>query len=199
MKKEHKNRMSHPVSYAYHVTNRVAYDDQPPAWTHLQAWPIRDDRYTASYNGVLRTLTQQVLYFSTTLMYGSLPTQTLYPIGGKRDDDYWRAIVPLSQFNDYRIIRLKKQTTDNGVDQVTLLLVPPEDLSLNQRVDEAIKKRHVRDLTGKENDYLYRNEATKEWRSNSYLHNGLKAWVNFAIPHNILIDAGTQWDDVSHM
>ena|SRR6218665_2025161 len=195
--------MSHLVSQAYHVTNCIAIvGQQPPAWTHLQAWPIRDDDYTTSYNGVLRTLTQQVLYFSTTLVGGSLPTKTLYPVGGQRNVNYWRAIVPLSQFNNYKIIHLKTQRTQQGVDQVTLLLVPPvldpEHLILNQKVNEAIKKGEVTELTGTVNDYLYRNETTKEWRSNSYLPNDQqKFWVNIAVPHNIPLSGGT-WDLVQH-
>ena len=159
-----------------------------------------DDPLTDSYNGVLKNLTEQVLYFSTTLMDGYPPSRTLYPTNGQSNVHYWRVVLPLSQFNNYRIICIKIQPTQTRAKQATLLLVPPEDLILNQKVDEAIKKGEVNELTGKQNPYLCRNEATKEWRSNSYHHhNNLNAWVNIAIPHNIPLSTSTLWDRVLHM
>src|SRR6218665_1301750 len=188
------NTMSHPVSYAYHITN-CADGEVPPTWSHLKTSPIKIDyAYTDSYNGVLKNLTEQVLYFSTTFMDGYPPSRTLYPTNGQSNVHYWCVVLPLSQFNNYRIICIKIQPTQNGVNQVTLILVTPGDLILNQKVDEAIKKREVSEFTGKVNDYPYRNETTKEWRSNSYKHhNNLNAWDNIAVPHNIPLSTSTLW------
>lgn len=194
---ENENTMSQQVHYAYHVTNRTEFEPRPN-WPYLKTSPTIE--MDVRYNGVLKNLTGKVMYFSTTLIGNNLPSKTLYPTYGKKGVKYWRAIVPLSQFNKYRIIHLESHPTDNGVDQVTLLLVPPEDLILNQKVNDAIKKGQVSEYyTGKVNEFLYRNEATKQWQSNSYMYNNLKAWVNIAVPHEVVLGVDTQWDIVEHM
>lgn len=185
--------MSHSAVYAYHVTN-CTDPRQQPNWSCLKTSQI--DRY---YNGVMADLITEGVYLSTTLRDGDLPQYTLYPTAGRSNDLHWRALVPLSRFNNYRIIPCHSVITTNGVEQFALLLVPPGDPNLNQRVDQAIWEQGVVELTGEVNDHLCRNETTKKWRTNSYMHKNLKAWVNIVVPHEILLGVDTKWDIVEHM
>lgn len=185
--------MSHSAFYAYHVT-KCTKPEPEPNWSYLETSKI--DRY---YNGAMADLITEGVYLSTTLRNGELPQDTLYPTTGRRNDMHWRALVPLSRFDDYRIIQCHRVTTTNGVQQLALLLVPTDDPDLNQRVDLAIWEEGLVELTGKVNDYLYRNEATDEWQTNSYMYKNLKAWVNIVVPHEIVLDEDTQWDVVRHM
>lgn len=188
--------MSHKVLYAYHVSD-VTYCSTKPNWSHLST-TTAIDRY---YNGVMGDLISEGVFFSTTLRDGRLPEKSLYPKNGERDVTYWRALVPLSRFNNYRIIRCHSVGTQNGVEQVALLLVPPTDSALNEKVDQAILEGSLEyddELTHTFNNYLCRDEDTNKWCSNNY-NDDLKAWVNIVVPHDVPLGKDTRWDRVQRM
>lgn len=185
--------MSHQVLYAYHVTGCTEREPQPN-WSQLST-TTEIDGY---YNGYMQNLISKGVFFSTTLRDDGLPKKTLYPRNGERDVNYWRAFVPLSRFKHYKIIRCHSVGTGNNVEQVAMLLVPPKDSVLKKKVEQAIQQQpDVYELTGTLNKYLYRNELTKEWRSNNF--NDLRAWVNIVVPHDVPLGKDTSWDLVEHM
>ena len=48
-----------------------------------------------------------------------------------------------------------------------------------------------------ENDFLYRQEVTKEWYSNNFDPED-PYWVNIFVPHRVRLGSDCQWDVVKH-
>lgn len=133
---------------------------------------------------------------STTLWNYHLPTISPYPKGGVHGSYYFRVMVPLKRFSDYRLI-LCNCARNTSVMQVSILLVNPSDTDLNERVNEKIAQQEVTELTDKRNPYLFRDQMTKKWYTNNYNQTN-KVWVNIVIPHSVDLEEDCEWDRVRH-
>lgn len=206
------------ATFAYHVTKEQIHsennDEVDKLAKQLKEMEITTKKWTElkmtktalnpPYDSPMGSLIEMGVAMSTTLWKNGLPTISPYPKGegAKHGDYYSRVKVPLERFKDYRIIKCKSTPTKR-VEQVSILLVPvdpsdPFKTALNERVDEKIAQKEVTELTHESNEYLYRDQTTKKWRTNNYDGKSNNVWVNIVIPHNVTLEADCEWDTVMH-
>ncbi len=103
------------LQLGYHVTNVPASEDTP-LWPKLKPTLALDKYYDGDACGLL------LVYISTTLRGGELPTHSVYPTRGKPSTHYYRLVVDLSRFNRYELFFDRR---NEG--QALFILVDPEE------------------------------------------------------------------------
>jgi len=171
-----------PVKYAYHVTNlKAGWFSKHPDWQRLQ-WQLADDPV---FDGPI-IFGAPCVSFTTTLYRSNNPDVTMYPRYGEIDQDYWRINVPLTSFNDYKIILAHKFEK-----QVRILL-------LNNRDAESIPQETLQRMNA---DRYFRRVVSKDgdvkYYSNDYYDEDTPYFVNLAVCDDVGISPGVVWDKVT--
>jgi len=136
----------------------------------------------ANYDGPLVGL--DVVFFTTTLYRGQLPTISTYPHQGTSGLKYKRVEVPLSQFNEFEMWKC------NGIQspQVRIILAPVAYRHLFSDHPTIVQ------LDKNNNTFLVYDGTT--WYTNN-VTSGTGPWVNFVVLDEVQLTNACIWGDVT--